>query len=390
MPESIDPNERGFNLRPPVGPPDILRPGEMRDRAIDRKQPRDPALDIHRDDCTHYGEPQLWVAYSLAKRLNWHRWHLDQSIFLGEPGESERRVLQFQDDMVPQVRRLVEDPFAARIEEELEECVSLWSEILGSESFGARHHHEMNLFSRRATDEITEDEYELERPFSGLAESIIERLSVTILGVLGDQQRMIAAYRLGELVDRGVRPLDFARSIFFQSPNPEYWRSRRSLEYRGSVLARRIAYRGHKKYLAKQGFDINQYATKYSIDEIEIPDPPYLPRALVLPPMTMLGTRRCDVRTTAIEPEWSFRVRSLWAQLELSPVLPRALFSLYKRPGFRGLASLVAEIDKRANHEFVGLAVVVKSPEELSSPKPFERVFLPPGENRTRFRYLRS
>ena len=41
-----------------------------------------------------------WLAYCLARRLNWHRWHLDQSVLLGNAYESVT-IGHIRDDLVP-------------------------------------------------------------------------------------------------------------------------------------------------------------------------------------------------------------------------------------------------------------------------------------------------
>jgi hypothetical protein len=193
------------------------------------------------------------------------------------------------------------------------------------------------------------------RPRHGLAESIIDRIAVAVIEEFGDQMSLTGAFRIGELVDRGVRPLDFAESVYFESLNKEHWKEKKSPRYRRSISARRKAFALASETRAREtpdscmsiGDSDDDGPDGLHRDSAELPSRPRLPR------MTQRATRRCEVRASSIELEWVNQVRSSWAIMKMQGPLPKALLAIYKRPQTRGFVPLVAQIDERARQCFL-------------------------------------
>jgi DNA-binding NtrC family response regulator len=319
--------------------------------------------------------PKLWLSYSLAKSLNRHRWGMDQLIFVGRRGEVESSIRLFPFDVVPRVRQLFEDPACARIERCINKELADMLEILGSESFGEDWYERDQLYSKRALGEISEDELDRRLwPMHSLAKSIIDGIAVAVLEEFGDHTSLANAFRLGELVDRGVRPLDFAESVYFESLNGEHWKEKRSPRYRRSVSARRKAFAFARETRAKEtpdpclSIDDSDYDGLDGLhhDSAELPRRPWQPRR------TRCATRLCEVRATSIESDWGNQIRSLWAIMKMQGPSPKALLAIYERPQTRGFVPLAAQIDERARQcflKFEDTPIITETSSTLEDPK---------------------
>jgi DNA-binding NtrC family response regulator len=305
-----------------------------------------------------FTSPRGWISYALARSLNTLSWRLEQILFVG--ANLQKEVQQASRDLTPLIRALLEEPVAARAEIALLEALDNWKGCLGREDIGDWIDETTDYYSRMASGRIPNRvEFGDFDDLTGMGIANVHTIRDFIYKELDSDEYLQAAFRLGDTIDRGVRPPELAKieAFNFESINKTYWKFKRTIKSSDSYSRFHEEWRSYRE-------SCERYANDWGDESISQPQRPHAPRP---PKKNKVDCRLSRTRRTALEPTWGPKVRIAWNYLKMPVKLPQAVLAYQRKPDFRAYGALISQINRVAWEGFAQLEGLVGSSRQLGN-----------------------
>jgi hypothetical protein len=277
------------------------------------------------------------AAYAFGRRLNELRWRLELFPFTTSRHKDTTDIVRVAKELIPFLRRMIDDPAEARIERLILNNISDWAGFIHSEYYADDHIETFDRYMRLAAGEDLDEHFD---DVSQTGERMAGEIRRAVLEVLegGGQQAKLVQF--GELIGQAVHPVGVAKHALREMPNRNYWREKyfeRHPSNRPSPPERRVEEEEEEVDL-KIEEEILSIIRKKKTRRGKKPT---------------IGSVIPTLQDVAFKPEiWSTDVREGWGGLHIPARLPAAIRALFARPETTAIPALVKQIDDLVKQAF--------------------------------------